>query len=231
MLQQTQVERVMPFYKNFLKKFPTVKVLAEAPLSEVLKAWQGLGYNRRAKMLHQTAKEIVGKHKGKFPKNAEELESLPGVGPYTARAVAAFAYNQDVIFIETNIRTVITHHFFPKKKVVSDTEIVKKLEEVFPRGKSREWYSALMDYGAFLKRSGVQINKKSKHYTKQSEFRGSLREARGAILRQLAADPTSAIDLTNLLGTKRLKQTSTALAALVAEKLVEKKGRVYVLAT
>lgn len=246
MLQQTQVERVIPFYKNFLKKFPTVKVLAEAPLSEVLKAWQGLGYNRRAKMLHAAAKEIVEKNKGKLPMSVEELEKLPGVGPYTARAVAAFAYNQDVVFIETNIRTAITHHFFPKrgisrvgraamgrfsrKDLVSDTEVVKILEKVFPIGRSREWYSALMDYGAFLKRSGVQINKKSKHYTKQSKFTGSLREARGTILRALATKPTSVTVLANVLGSKRRSQAGAALQALAAEGLIEKTGSTYRLA-
>lgn len=230
MLQQTQVERVVPFYKNLLKRFPTVQALARAPLSEVLKAWQGLGYNRRAKMLYAASKEIVGKHKGKFPKTRAELEALPGIGPYTAGAVAAFAYNEDGIFIETNIRAAITHHFFSKRKKVSDKEIVKVLEQVCPERKSREWYSALMDYGAHLKKSGIKLNAKSKHYTKQSKFSGSLREARGAILRALAVHPALAADLTNLLGTKRNEQTSAALDALVAEKLVEKKGQTYFLA-
>ena len=114
MLQQTQVERVIPYYTRFLKKFPTVRALAKAPLSQVLIAWQGLGYNRRAKMLHEAAKEVVRGHGGLFPRTALELEKLPGVGPYTAHAVAAFAYNEDGICIETNIRTAVTHHFFPK---------------------------------------------------------------------------------------------------------------------
>lgn len=109
MLQQTQVQRVQPYYREFLKQFPTARRLAEAPLSEVLKAWQGLGYNRRAKMLHAAAKEIA---KHGMPKTALELEKLPGVGPYTARAVATFAYDADEILIETNIRTVVFHHFF-----------------------------------------------------------------------------------------------------------------------
>src|SRR3989344_2119575 len=104
MLQQTQVERVIPFYKKFIRQFPTAKKLDAAPLSEVLKAWQGLGYNRRAKMLHQAARELgMGKLNSPIP--VVELERLSGVGPYTARAVAAFAFNQDVIVIETNIRT------------------------------------------------------------------------------------------------------------------------------
>lgn len=230
MLQQTQVERVVPFYKNFLKQFPTAKALAEAPLAEALRAWQGLGYNRRAKMLHHAAKEIVKTHKGRFPKSRTELEQLSGIGPYTAGAVAAFAYNQDVIFIETNIRTALTHHFFPKKKKVSDKEIIKILEQVFPVGKSREWYSALMDYGAHLKKQGVKLNAKSKHYTKQSAFKGSLREARGAILRALAAGPTARAKLIKLLGEDRQEQVQKALEALLAERLVVRRTNQYRLA-
>lgn len=229
MLQQTQVERVIPFYKKFLKQFPTMKVLVAATLSDVLRAWQGLGYNRRAKMLQAAAQEVVENHHGKFPKTPEELEELPGVGPYTACAVAAFAYNQDVVFIETNIRTVVTHHFFPKRKKVSDVEILKILEQAFPKGKSREWYSALMDYGASLKKSGVQINAKSNQYTKQSQFFGSLREARGAILRELAKGVAKEQRLTGLLGDSRMSQSRAALAALLAEGLVQKNGKVFTL--
>jgi len=234
MLQQTQVERVIPFYKNFLKKFPTAKVLAAAPLADVLKAWQGLGYNRRAKLLREASQELVRTPLFSTRLNlVKELEKLPGVGPYTASAVAAFAYNQDVVFVETNIRTAIMYHFFSKKnkkgtmtyRSVSDAQILEVLEHLSPRGKSREWYSALMDYGAYLKRSGVQINKKSKHYTKQSAFTGSLREARGAILRALAEKTTSAARLANRLGPTRRLQMREAIKALTSEGLVEKTGR------
>ncbi len=230
MLQQTQVERVIPFYKNLLKQFPTVEKLAAAPLADVLKAWQGLGYNRRAKMLHHAAKAVVEEHKGKFPITIRELVALPGIGPYTAGAVVAFAYSQDAVFIETNIRTAVTHHFFPKKKEVTDKEIIKILERVHPKGKGREWYSTLMDYGAHLKKSGVKINNKSKHYTKQSAFKGSLREARGAILRALAAGPASRGKIGRLFGPQRESQLGEALVALVQEGLVARSGRGYRLA-
>ena len=216
MLQQTQVERVIPFYKKFIKQFPTAKKLAVASLPEVLKNWQGLGYNRRAKMLHQAAKEIAS-HK---VTTVSELESLPGVGPYTARAVAAFAYNQDVVFVETNIRTAIIHHFFPTKKKISDKEIEKILTQTFPTGKAREWYSALMDYGAHLKRSGVSHNARGKKYVKQSKFSGSLREARGAILREYTRGITSRARLVNVLGSSRRAQMQTALKALITEGLI-----------
>jgi A/G-specific adenine glycosylase len=224
MLQQTQVERVIPFYAEFTKRFPTVQKLADASLADVLKIWQGLGYNRRAKMLQQAAKEIVAKHKSKFPQSVEELEKLPGIGPYTARAVAAFAYNQDVIFIETNIRTAVIHHFYPRKKKVSDKEITKILEEALPIRKSRDWYAALMDYGAHLKRSGIKLNTKSKHYAKQSKFAGSNREARGAILKELAKGAATQSRLLGLLGDDRRTQLRSALSSLLSESLIEKRG-------
>lgn len=220
MLQQTQVERVLPFYTKFVKKFPTAKKLAQAPLSEVLKSWQGLGYNRRAKLLHRAAKEI----RMQKSLTITELEALPGVGPYTARAVSAFAYNTDVIFIETNIRTAIIHHFFPNKKKISDKLITGILERTFPKGKAREWYSALMDYGSYLKRSGTSHNTQSRQYTKQSRFSGSLREARGAILRELIRGAVSFERVGKLLGARRQAQMYIALEALLKEGFVEKRG-------
>ncbi len=200
MLQQTQVERVIPFYIKFIQKFPTLRALADAPLSEVLRVWQGLGYNRRAKMLQVAAKDIVARYSGRFPNTIIEFESLPGVGPYTARAIAAFAYNEDAAVIETNIRTAIFHHFFPKRSNIKDTEVSEVLKKVLPKGRSREWYGALMDYGAYLKRSNISHNARSEKYVKQSKFSGSLREARGAILRELSREVASHVRLTGLLG-------------------------------
>ncbi|OGG76533.1 hypothetical protein A2950_02105 [Candidatus Kaiserbacteria bacterium RIFCSPLOWO2_01_FULL_55_19] len=229
MLQQTQVQRVIPYYWKFLKKFPTVQRLANAPLSDVLKVWQGLGYNRRAQKLHRAAEEIVGHYRGSFPKTAEQIALLPGVGLYTAHAVAAFAFNRDGVFIETNIRTAIIHHFFGDKEDVPDEQIMEVLEQVLPKGKAREWYSALMDYGASLKRSGISHNARSRTYTKQSPFTGSLREARGAILRELALGAASPARLVDLLGAPRRAQMRTALRALFAEGLVKKEGGNYAL--
>ncbi len=228
MLQQTQVERVLPYYERFLKKFGAVQKLANASLGDVVILWQGLGYNRRAKMLHAAAKVVVSEYK-KFPQTAAELEQLPGIGPYTAHAVAAFAYNADGIFIETNIRTAITYHFFPHKKVVHDSEVLAILTKVFPKGRAREWYAALMDYGAFLKRSGVRINKKAKGYTKQTPFKGSDREARGALLRALAQGFCTRPKLLQVLGTERKKQTEEQLTALLKEGLVARQGDRYTL--
>ncbi len=229
MLQQTQVERVIPYYERFFKKFPTAKKLSEAPLAEVLRDWQGLGYNRRAKMLHKAAKAVMREYSGKFPASVTELEKLPGIGPYTAGAVAAFAYNLEGIFIETNIRTAITHHFFLGKKIVHDSEVLAVLAEVFPKGRAREWYAALMDYGAFLKRSGVRINSQARGYTRQSPFKGSDREARGALLRALAQGSCTRTKLLNVLGTERKTQLETQLTALLKEELVIREGIRYTL--
>lgn len=227
MLQQTQVERVIPFYAAFLKSFPTVKALADAPLSSVLTHWQGLGYNRRAKMLHDAAKVVVCDYKGKMPLDVAILETLPGIGHYTARAVAAFVENLDVVFVETNLRTAVTHHFFPHAEHVDDKELLLILENVLPKGDSRRWYSALMDYGAHLKRSGVRVNAKSTSYTKQSTFSGSNREARGAILKELAKGTQSASYLLGILGPDRTEQLSLQLAKLSAEGMIEKKRTKY----
>jgi A/G-specific adenine glycosylase len=237
MLQQTQVERVIPFYRKFIKEFPTAKKLAAAPLSEVLKSWQGLGYNRRAKMLHEAAKELAPNTPRSDLKNlaprsdlgvssvVARLEALPGVGPYTARAVAAFAWNEDVIFVETNIRTAIIHHFFNKRNTtiyrsVSDAQIEEILRKTLSKGRAREWYNALLDYGAYLKRSGISHNARSKKYTKQSKFAGSAREARGTILREFTRGTTSRARLVNLLGASRRTQMKMALKALVEEGLI-----------
>ncbi len=221
MLQQTQVDRVIPYYQRFLKRFPTVKKLAAASLGDVLTLWQGLGYNRRGKMLHEAAKKIVSEHRGVFPKAISEIEALPGVGPYTARAVAAFAYDVDSVFIETNIRTAVMHHFYRSKKLVTDVEILKVLEKAKPMGSTREWNSALMDYGSYLKRNGVKTNARVKGYKKQEPFKGSFREARGIILRTLLAGPVKANMLTSAPTPAESHLRMSALSALVKDGMVE----------
>ncbi len=229
MLQQTQVERVIPYFSAWLKEFPDGSKLAKAPLSKVLRMWQGLGYNRRAKMLHEAAKAVVREHGGAFPQTPEGLEALPGIGPYTARAVAAFAHNEDVVFIETNIRTVVLHHFFEGAEVsrygnIPDTEIKEILEKALPRGKAREWYSALMDYGSHLKRSGVRLNARAKGYKRQKAFAGSGREARGALLKALVRGPKPSTLLIDLFGHERRAQMRAALANLTKEGMIELRG-------
>ena len=188
MLQQTQVPRVIDKYKEFLKKFPTVRALAKASLSDVLKVWSGLGYNRRGKYLHDAAKEIVEKYGGKVPQDFAALRTLSGVGGYTASAVRVFAFNEPNVLIETNIRTAFIHYFHSnvlQNVRISDVEIIPLATLAAQGQEPREWHWALMDYGAHLKCSGVRNNNRSAHYTKQSKFEGSLRQVRGAILREL----------------------------------------------
>lgn len=225
MLQQTQVERVIPYYRAFLRRFPNVSALSTAPLGDVLRLWQGLGYNRRAKMLQEAAKAVHTK--GRFPRTVEELEALPGVGKYTARAVAAFAYNEDVLMVETNIRTAVLYHLFPGEEVVSDEEVCNVLQKAMPAGDSRTWYWALMDYGSYLKKSGVRTNARQKGYRKQSAFKGSSREIRGAILRALIGQPRTTRFLIALFGKEKEHQALGQLKRLYEEGLIEKKGATY----
>lgn len=183
MLQQTQVERVVPKFLSFTSLFPGFPALAKAPLSEVLIAWQGLGYNRRAKYLHELAKEVI--KLGELPKTLEELVKLPGIGKNTAGAILAYAFDEPGTYIETNIRTVYLHHFFADRFDVDDKELLPLIERTLDRNEPRAWYSALMDYGTYLKQQGYGRNNASKHYKKQSKFDGSVRQMRGAILRAL----------------------------------------------
>ncbi|MBX4211586.1 MAG: A/G-specific adenine glycosylase [Candidatus Yanofskybacteria bacterium] len=185
MLQQTQVERVKTKYEEFLKTFPTWQSLCRAPAGKVLKVWQGLGYNRRALALKKISEVVVKRYKGKLPDDPELLETLPGIGRATAGSIAAFAFNKPVPFIETNIRRVYLHHFFPHKNKVSDDMLSKLVSQTVSQSKAGEWYYALMDYGSMLAKQIENPNRRSKHYTKQSKFEGSNRQLRGAIVREL----------------------------------------------
>jgi A/G-specific adenine glycosylase len=189
MLQQTQVDRVRDKYLAFLGTLPTFQALAEADLSQVLSLWQGLGYNRRALSLRLCALSVVESYGGELPRDIRELESLPGIGPYTARAVAAFAFGKATPLIETNIRSVFIHHFFPEHDAVPDGEILPLVEVTLDRDEPREWYYALMDYGSMLKRTGSNPGRRSAHHATQSPFRGSNRERRSLILRTILATP------------------------------------------
>ncbi|MCR4322953.1 MAG: A/G-specific adenine glycosylase [Candidatus Azambacteria bacterium] len=183
MLQQTQVGRVTLKYKEFIKRFPNFSALAHAPLSDVLSAWQGLGYNRRALFLKKLAEVVVGKYKGKLPQDPEVFHTLPGIGKATAGSIAAFAFNHPSVFIETNIRRVFIHFFFPRSKKVSDDAIMRLVAEAVDRKNPREWYFALMDYGTMLAvQEKENPNRKSAHYVKQKPFTGSDRQVRGKIV-------------------------------------------------
>lgn len=187
MLQQTQVSRVVPKFAEFLHAFPTVEALAAAPLEEVLRVWRGLGYNRRALSLRRAAETIVAEHGGVVPRTLEELTALPGIGRATAAQVLAFAFNVGVPFIETNVRSVYLHEFFPGAEDVPDAAILPLVEATMDREHPREWYWALLDYGTHLKASNPNPSRRSRHHIRQGAFEGSNRQLRGRLLAALLA--------------------------------------------
>jgi A/G-specific adenine glycosylase len=185
MLQQTQVERVQEKYPAFIRTFPTFESLADAPLQEILSVWQGLGYNRRALALQKIARIVVKEYGGELPRRVADLIRLPGIGKATASAIAAYAFNEPVVYIETNIRRIFIHFFFRDQADIPDSEIEPFVERALITENPRLWYNALMDFGSDLKRRVENPNRKSAHYTVQSRFEGSDRQIRGAILRTL----------------------------------------------
>ena len=217
MLQQTQVNRVLPKYVQFLQLFPTVEALAATELGEVLVAWQGLGYNRRAKYLWQAAQAIMQTHGGVVPDTMVQLIALPGIGRNTAGAIIAYAFNRPEPFVETNVRSVYFHHFFTDKPTVADKEVLSLLTQTLSRTNPREYYWALMDYGTYLKRQGHGTISQSRHYTKQSKFEGSLRQVRGRIVKLLAQQRMSHAALINELADDRAPEV---LASLKKEGLI-----------
>ena len=187
MLQQTQVPRVAVMYPQFLETFPTFAALAAAPQADLLAAWQGMGYNRRALNLQKLAVRITEEFGGVLPEDPNVLATLPGIGPATSCSIAAFAFNRPVVFIETNIRRVFIHYFFSDTAVVDDRDLFPLVEACLLPKRAREWYWALMDLGTALKTSVPNPNRRSRQYVKQSAFEGSDRQIRGALLRLLLA--------------------------------------------
>lgn len=188
MLQQTQVSRVEKFWTRFLSQFPTLDALAAAAVSDVVQAWQGLGYNRRALALKKTAEICSEQFQGNLPRTEEELLTLPGIGPATAAGVMAFAYHQPAVYLETNVRTVFLHELFPEADEVKDKELIPYIEDACPDSRVDAWYYALLDYGAHLKLSVVNPSRRSAHYARQSAFEGSRRQKRAEILRIVLAE-------------------------------------------
>jgi A/G-specific adenine glycosylase len=194
MLQQTQIDRVIPYWERWLRLWPTPEALAAASLEEALREWNGLGYNRRGRFLWNCARGITAGFNGVVPGVPEKLITLPGIGAYTAGAITCFAYNYPSVFIETNIRAALIHFFFDpagsaaEAASVSDKELFPILSDALDRENPRRWYWALMDYGAALKKSLPNPSRRSAHYTRQSRFEGSFRQRRGALLRSLLAE-------------------------------------------
>jgi A/G-specific adenine glycosylase len=227
MLQQTQTDRVVEKFSSFIQRFPALQDLADAPLSVVLAEWQGLGYNRRGKFLHKMAQQIVSRHNGTIPRSPEILETLPGIGKATASSICAFAFNMPVVFVETNIRTVFIYFFFPGKDDVTDKEILPYIEKTLDTQKPYHWYSALMDYGVMLKKHKVNPGRRSSHYRKQAPFKGSIRQARGKIIREILTGP--GLTLSEIAKIIDMDETGTQLILtdLVKEEMIVFKDSRY----
>ncbi len=205
MLQQTQVPRVESRMPEWLDRFPTIEALAAASAADVLAAWQGMGYNRRALALHTAARQIVEEHHGVVPRETAALTALPGIGPATAQGIRAFAFDLQGVYLETNVRTVFLHHFFPDVPGVPDRELTALIEAACPAAPGatgdvapyampqdeqdtpRAWYYALLDYGAYLKKTIPNPSRRSASYTRQSRFEGSRRQKRAELVRVLLA--------------------------------------------
>ena len=191
MLQQTQVARVQGRWEQWLETFPTIADLAAAPLPPVLELWQGMGYNRRALNLKKCAEEVVARFGGQVPRAHADLLSLPGIGPATAAGVRVFAFQEPDMYLETNVRTVFLHELFPGRDAVGDRELVPLVEATCPPAgpEVRAWYYALLDYGAYLKRTLPNPSRRSKHHVRQSRFEGSHRQKRAFLLRRVLEEP------------------------------------------
>ncbi len=185
MLQQTQTARVVPKFEIWLLQFPDFESLAQASNHDVLSAWQGLGYNRRGLAIAKIAQIVMAEYNGQLPNNPATLQTFPAIGPNTAGSICAFAFNNPITFIETNIRTVYTNAFFAGQSEISDKQLLPLIAQTIDLANAREWYYALMDYGVHLKQKLPRINAASKHYTRQSKFIGSKRQVRGAVIKIL----------------------------------------------
>lgn len=220
MLQQTQVFRVVPKYRELVERYPTVTDLSRASIADVLRAWKGLGHNRRAVYLKKTAETVTRHYDGKFPTEEQSLRALPGVGSYTAAAIQVFAYKQDVAMVDTNIRKIITHFFFndiPQKELI----ILDTARQLVPQGKSWQWHQALMDYGA-IERSKLNCPERSRRTS--VPFKQSDRYFRGKILDDLRETQYSICSIQSNYHTVyalTFLKVSTLLDGLIKDGLIE----------
>lgn len=227
MLQQTQVARVLIKYPVFIHQFPHWENLASASTKDILSAWVGMGYNRRAFYLKRIAEIVVKKFNGVLPEDPRILDTLPGIGTATAASIAAFAFNKPVTFIETNIRRVFIHHFFENGGLkVDDRDIFPFIEATLDYKNPREWYFALMDYGAYLAKIVDNPNKRSKHYVVQSTFGGSDRQIRGKILKLLLSKTLNMGEITQLLKQDKMR-VKKIIKDLIQERFIIYKNKKY----
>lgn len=218
MLQQTQVQRVVPKFLAFMDAFPDLDSLRRAKQSDVISSWSGLGYYRRAKFLYAAAQSLPDGSKEVWSRG--QLEACAGIGPNTAGAIRVYAYDTPELFIETNVRTVLLRHFFAESDSVSDKELQQILSQLLDYEHPRAFYWAIMDYGSALKRRGDRIARVSSHYKKQAPYEGSSRQLRASIIRQLAdaKKPVSTRTVARRLNDKR---AASIIDQLLKENMIE----------
>lgn len=222
MLQQTQVTRVIEYYTTWMKKWPTVQLFAKTAYKNVLTAWMGLGYNRRAMYLYKTAQIIVHDFDGDVLEAVKQFDKLPGIGLYTSKAVQIFSANADIATVDTNIRRIFIKEFNLSESI-TDKELFSIAEKCLPPGRSRDWHNALMDYGALYltsKKTGI------KPKTQQSRFQGSDRQIRGQILRLLLKETQSLYQIQDQIDVET-KRLSTILEKMEKEKTIDKIDNSY----
>jgi A/G-specific adenine glycosylase len=212
MAQQTGVDRVVPYYQRFLDRFPTPAACAAASLGEVLRLWAGLGYNRRAVNLHRCARAVVDDHGGALPPDLAALRALPGVGPYTARAVLAFAFERDVGVVDTNVGRVLARW---AGRPLGAAEAQAQADALVPRGRVWAWNQAVMELGGTVclrrrprcascpvRRScaWAAAGGAGGSGTGQPRFEGSDRQGRGRLVEALCSGPVALADLATVMG-------------------------------
>ncbi|MFW9923541.1 MAG: Fe-S cluster assembly protein HesB [Candidatus Thorarchaeota archaeon] len=216
MLQQTQVSRSIEKYLEFIQTFPSAESLANAKTAEVLKVWSGLGYNRRALWLQEAAQQLIEKES--FPTTPEELIKLKGIGPYTSRSILIFAFNQDLPTVDTNIRRILIAEGFAQESS-TEKELIEIAEKLLPKGQSRDWHNALMDYGAlFLTASKTGI----KPLSSQSQFKNSSRYHRGKIVKYLTEKQQATIEDIRKICDLSENDLKTVLDSLEKDNLIKR---------
>ncbi len=225
MSQQTQVDRVIPYRRRRMQDIPNYQALATISKSELLTYRSGLGFNSRALRLQECARVVVDLRDGYLPKNKSDLLTLPWIWPYTAGAICAFAYNQEEVVIDTNIRRVLLF-LLELDEEIGIKELEKIAQELIPQGRSRDWHNALMDYGAVHL---TARKTKIKSLGRQSKFEGSDRQVRGWILKQLTGKRAESLTLDQVLIEFPQKNIKQIVEGMVKDGLVIMKGQKIVI--
>lgn len=221
MLQQTQVARVDGRWQAWLGRFPSVEALAKADQAEVLQEWQGMGYNRRALALQRAARAIA--ELGAFPIDQRDLVALPGIGPATAAGIRAFAFDLPGVYLETNVRAVFLHELFAAQTDVPDKLLTPLVLATCPKDADdpqddpRTWYYALLDYGAWLKKTVPNPSRRSHEFAKQSKFDGSNRQKRAEVVRILLAAGASGLTAKQVEAQLNAQEVAAGRPAVLAE--------------